>query len=31
MAVILGWFRTKRLQLGEWHYWRRRTKRASRA
>jgi hypothetical protein len=24
MATIFGWFRSKRLQFGEWLYWRRR-------
>jgi hypothetical protein len=24
MAQILGWLRRKRLELGEWLYWRRR-------
>ena len=27
-AAFLGWLRTARLQLGEWLYWRRRTRRA---
>jgi hypothetical protein len=27
-AALLGWLRTKRLQIGEWLYWRRRTKKA---
>jgi hypothetical protein len=26
-AALLGWFRTKRLQMGEWLYWRRRARR----
>jgi hypothetical protein len=25
-AVFLGWLRTKRLQVGEWLYWRRRAR-----
>ena len=26
-AALLGWLRTKRLQVGEWLYWRRRARR----
>jgi hypothetical protein len=26
-AALLGWLRTKRLQMGEWLYWRRRARR----
>lgn len=25
-AALLGWIRSKRLQMGEWLYWRRRRK-----
>jgi hypothetical protein len=29
MGLILGWLRRKRLELGEWLYWRRRRDSAS--